>query len=434
MSDPNGAPAIGTPEVSDPPREPHPTLWAVGGGKGGVGKSLVCSSLAIETARAGHRTMLVDLDLGAANAHSVLGMRPPARTISDFVARRVERLQDAACPTPFENLSLVGGSGASLDLANPKYAQKERLIRQLQTLPVDHVFLDLSAGCAYNVLDFFLAADHRLAILIPEATAIENTQHFLKTAFFRSLRPVAREEPLRSAIALVLERGAEQVRSARDLVLAVADLDAEAGRRLERQAAAFDPMLVVNQLSPHASPDVAAQIALACRHYLAAEVRERGRLPRDERVREAVKKGVHVLDAFPNAAFSTALATLAGSLLSGQRSEPVATVLRKEALRERACSLPDFDGGSPGHYLRRCREALDLSLEEMRRKTRIRCLVDLEDERFDSMPGETYVVAFARQYAEMLGVPQLDRVAAGYRTAYRARFDADRRRAERGVV
>lgn len=400
--------------------ERTPTIWAVGGGKGGVGKSLLCSSLAIASARAGHRTALVDLDLGAANAHSLLGMRPPPRSLSDFVERRVDTLAETLCETPIDGLSIVGGARASLDLANPKYSQKERLIRQLRTLEVDHVFLDLSAGCAYNVLDFFLAAQQRIAVLVPEATAIENTQHFLKTAFFRSLRHVARREPTRSAIQLALERSDRSLGSARDLVDAVRQIDAEAGAKLAAQAARFAPMLIVNQISPHAPPDAAAQIALACRHYLAAGVRERGRLPRDERVRDALVKGVHVLDACPASPFSIAVQALSASLLAGAPAERVATVPRRDDLCLRRATLPTFEGFRPGAYLRRCRERAGLSLEEIHRQTRIHCLESLEAERFETMPSETYVAAFVRSYARTLGVPEIDRVVARYVDAYRA--------------
>jgi flagellar biosynthesis protein FlhG len=60
-----------------PAAQSGPILWAVGGGKGGVGKSVVSSSLAIAFARRGLRCALVDLDLGAANLHSLLGVAFP---------------------------------------------------------------------------------------------------------------------------------------------------------------------------------------------------------------------------------------------------------------------------------------------------------------------------------------------------------------------
>ena len=44
-----------------------PEVWAVGGGKGGTGKSFFSSSVALCLADAGKRVVLVDADLGGAN-------------------------------------------------------------------------------------------------------------------------------------------------------------------------------------------------------------------------------------------------------------------------------------------------------------------------------------------------------------------------------
>ena len=68
--------------------------FAVLSGKGGVGKSLVTSSLGISLAQHGKRVVVVDADLGGANLHTCLGLSMPARTLSDFIARRVESIED----------------------------------------------------------------------------------------------------------------------------------------------------------------------------------------------------------------------------------------------------------------------------------------------------------------------------------------------------
>ncbi len=48
-------------------------IVAVTGGKGGIGKSSVASALALEAARAGHTTGLLDLDLTSPSTHVLLG-------------------------------------------------------------------------------------------------------------------------------------------------------------------------------------------------------------------------------------------------------------------------------------------------------------------------------------------------------------------------
>lgn len=140
------------PKVAAVPRAPVPKkararrVIAVGGGKGGIGKSLLSANLGIALARRGARVVLVDLDLGGANLHTCLGVGQPKVTLSDFIDRKVQNLEDVLVPTPFERLSLVSGAMDGLDAANPRHAQKSKLIRNLRLLDVDYVLLDLGAG------------------------------------------------------------------------------------------------------------------------------------------------------------------------------------------------------------------------------------------------------------------------------------------------
>ena len=138
---------------------------SVGGGKGGIGKSLISANLGIELARRGKKVVLVDADLGGANLHTTLGIDLPRRTLSDFIERRVEKIEDAVTPTGIANLGLVSGAMDHLDAANPKYAQKMRLLRNVQQMDVDYAILDLGAGTHANVLDFFLVSASRIVAM-----------------------------------------------------------------------------------------------------------------------------------------------------------------------------------------------------------------------------------------------------------------------------
>ncbi len=77
---------------------PHgrPGLGAIGGGKGGVGKSLLTANVGITLAQMGHRVCVIDADLGEANLHSCLGVTQPRATLDDVVTRQTEELQELA--------------------------------------------------------------------------------------------------------------------------------------------------------------------------------------------------------------------------------------------------------------------------------------------------------------------------------------------------
>src|SRR3954451_15556884 len=74
-------------------------ILAVGGGKGGIGKSLISANLGIELARRGLKVAVLDFDLGGANLHTCLGVDQPRLTLSDFVMRRVETLGEVLTDT-----------------------------------------------------------------------------------------------------------------------------------------------------------------------------------------------------------------------------------------------------------------------------------------------------------------------------------------------
>ena len=53
-------------------------IYAIGGGKGGTGKSFITATLGIILAKHGKRVLLIDLDLGASNLHTFLAIKKPA--------------------------------------------------------------------------------------------------------------------------------------------------------------------------------------------------------------------------------------------------------------------------------------------------------------------------------------------------------------------
>ena len=263
-------------------------LVSVGGGKGGVGKSLVAASLGIEFARRGYRVVLVDCDLGGANLHTCLGLDPPGRTLSDFVNRRVERIEDVLVATGIPNLSLLSGALDQLDAANPNHGQKTRLIRHLQSMEADFAILDLGAGTQKNTLDFFLLADHKVLVLVPEHSAVENAHRFVKAAFLRRLRAAASI----FGVAPLLDEVLDSVRfqGPSEILEAIQDADAETGRQLRSQMEAFRPGLIVNQARTPEDAELGLGVATAWRRHFGIDMDVLGTVEYDDDVWRAARE------------------------------------------------------------------------------------------------------------------------------------------------
>jgi flagellar biosynthesis protein FlhG len=382
-----------------------------------VGKSIVVSSLAAALAGAGRRCVIVDADLGGANLHTLFGVSHPRRTLSHFVSGDVRSLAELLVPTSVPNLWLVSGNEALLEMANPRYCHKEKLVRHIRRLEVDDVLIDLGAGSAFNVLDFFLLARNGLVVVTPEATAVENAEHFLRAALYRSLRVVARRPEVRAAIERIRQDRRRRIASAPELVACVEEIDPLAAKLLDERARAFAPLLVVNQVEMGDHHRVGPALAERCREQLGVAAEYAGSLAADPTVREAVARGGPALQLFARSPFSRQIEELARRLHRGE--------LRCESrpARERADPgtrpLPALDLSEPGDYLRRCRTQLGLSLHEMTERTRIRGLADIEEERFASLPPEPYLTGFLLQYARELGVSELETLTASYLDRYR---------------
>ena len=114
-------------------------IWAIGGGKGGVGKSLVTANISICLALMGYKVTSIDLDLGGANLHTCLGVPIPETTLSDYLSKRVRNFSDLQNETPIENLSLISGAQDDLGIANLKHMQKTRLISKLREIDTDFI-------------------------------------------------------------------------------------------------------------------------------------------------------------------------------------------------------------------------------------------------------------------------------------------------------
>lgn len=288
---------------------------AVGGGKGGIGKTLVSANLAIALAQKGARVTLVDLDLGGANLHTCLGVPQPAMTLSDFVTRRTLKLEQLAVPTGVERLSLIAGANDVLDAANPKYQQKQKLIRHLQALQTDYLILDLGAGTHLNVLDFFLIADHGVLVLLPEPTSIENAYRFVKAAFFRRLEQVQERFEIEDVVEAALSTREGAARTPFDVVRMVAERDAQLATELQRELQSFRVKIIVNQVRTSADQTVGAAVVSAWKKFFGLEMENLGHIPYDDEAWRAIRKRRPLLLDRPESTAASCLLRIAENLV-----------------------------------------------------------------------------------------------------------------------
>jgi flagellar biosynthesis protein FlhG len=294
-------------------------IWSMGGGKGGIGKSLLTASLGWQLARMGKRVVLVDADLGGANLHTCLGLSGPERTLGDFIQRRAERIEDVLTETGVPGLRLISGASDFLGAANIKYQQKVRVLNRIRSLDVDLVLLDLGAGTSFNIVDFFLISDLSLLMVVPEPTSIENGYRFIKSALYRRLRGAAPREGVRLIIEAALDpKNPRGIRTPLDLLATVEKEDPEAVAVLKREMAAFHPRFVVNQVRDNADITIGHQLVSACARHLGVRATYAGYVHYDDSVWQSVRRRrLFMVDA-PGSRAAEEVRQLARGLLQGE--------------------------------------------------------------------------------------------------------------------
>ncbi len=277
-----------------------PQIWAIGGGKGGVGKSLVTANLSICLALMGHKVVTIDLDLGGANLHTCLGMPIPELTLSDFIAKKVTNLKDLLIPSPIKNLNIISGAQDELGMANLKHLQKNKMIKHLRSLDADYILFDLGAGTTFNTLDFFLSADRGILVVLPEPTSIENTYRFIKSVYYRRLSLIEDFLNIRPLINQAMNaKIASESSTPSALVNKILEINPLLGEKLKKEIQRFSPNLIMNQVRSQQDIDLGYSIQSVCRRYFGLELNYSGYLDYDGHVWQSVKLRKPLLMAFP---------------------------------------------------------------------------------------------------------------------------------------
>ena len=263
-------------------------IITIGGGKGGVGKSIVSSNLAVAMAQNGHRVVLVDCDLGAANQHVLFGIDRPLPGLQALIDRKIDSLTPAMTPTALSNLHLVAGTGASMGAANISHGEKQRIMKKIRALDADVVVVDVGAGVSFNVLDFFELGSQRLLVVTPQVTSIQTAYSFLKGAVLRTLRHHAEKtdeiELLEPAIA---SRENEKVST---LLGRLREQHPAFGEAVFQVLAKFNAQIVGNQVFEENQTGIFHAVSRMISDFLGINVPILGYVGVSRRIRESVNQ------------------------------------------------------------------------------------------------------------------------------------------------
>lgn len=298
----------------------------VASGKGGVGKTLFSANLGLALAALGKTVVVVDLDLGASNLHTVLGIRNNNPGVGNLIYKQAETLEALIVPTDYPRLYFVPGDNLLPGTANLPYFQKRRLMRQLDSAVADFIILDLGSGSAFNTIDFYLMSSAGLIVTTPETTSILNAYSFLKTTLYRALyRSFPKDSPQRELIrSFVLERLEGAERGFDWLVGRIAAIDSNSASLAQKQLGSLVPRVVLNMGRRPDDVQLGGKLRQVSRKNLNLELQYIGYLPYEESVAQSILNRRPIYATNPALGYCRNVAAIAQKLAA----EPVPVVPR----------------------------------------------------------------------------------------------------------
>lgn len=306
----------------------------VASGKGGVGKSLFSTNIAICLANEGKSVLLVDLDLGASNLHSMLNIIPK-KSIGTFLKTRIN-FSDIIIQSGIKNLNFIAGDSDIPELANIAASQKKIIIKNLKSLKYDYLVIDLGAGTAFNIIDFFLMSKRGVIVTTPTVTATMNAYLFLKNIIFRLLSSVFKRGTKGNEILRTIKQNSIDLQRVYipNLLLKLESEDPENYSKFNKLFRTISPFMIFNMLKAPKDIEKTEKIIKSAKNYLSINLQSIGAIYKDEIVDQALNSKIPITIYKPTSSTSKSIKKIAKKLIEIEDLTNDAELLNEEDLNE----------------------------------------------------------------------------------------------------
>ena len=306
---------------------PTRSIWALAGGRGGAGRTLLTANLGIQLARAGRTVVLVDLDPQGGSLHSALGYARVRRGLAELATGSGgSRLADLVVDTSINHLRLLCGLNAGTPPADPM-AFVQRVGVGLADLGSEFVILDCGSGRSPATLAAFGFASLGILVTTPEPQALESAGVFVEAHLRRCLERALPADTRRALDELLAADGQSPERlTFRTLMIRLAALDTAARDAVAGVIRRTRLELLLNQVREEADEEAGAALASGVRKVFGLELPIAGLVEHDPSVLQAIHKRRPLSQQFPNTPATKGIGRAADRLLaaSGEKAPPPA--------------------------------------------------------------------------------------------------------------
>ncbi|MBT4259014.1 MAG: P-loop NTPase [Nitrospina sp.] len=287
----------------------------VGGGKGGIGKSVISTNLAVGIALSGQKVVLMDGDFGASNLHALLGISHPLYGFQDLFTN--DKAPDSLLiETGISNLKFISSAGDNPGSANIDSERVKKIIAFIKKIDADTVILDLGPGTSFNVLDFFNISSKGIIMSSPETTSVMKTFSFIRSALFRRLSKKLKNL---SALQKLVDYSKLSKNDLETYTLAtlrenIKKVDETQIKKLDEIVNEFKPAIIINRVRNKKDLLAGNNLINLAKKYLEVELNYIGYIVESDGVRESTEEMVPFLIKNPQSKPSGNLQQIIGAL------------------------------------------------------------------------------------------------------------------------
>ena len=291
-------------------------IITLGGGKGGIGKSIMCTNLAVGMALSGQKVVLMDGDFGASNLHALLGISHPPYGFQDLFTNSRLDPESLLIETGIDNLKFISSAGDNPGSANIDPERVQTIISFLKQLKAHTVILDLGPGTSFNVLDFFNIHDQCIVMSTPEVTSVMKTFSFVRAALFRKISLHLKDVPELQRLVDHSHPSQADVETCTIDILRenIKKVDGSQTEEVEKIIRSFKPEVIINRVRNKKDLQTGDNLTNLVKKFLDVDLKYLGHVIESDQVRDSVEEMVPFLIKDPQSTPSKNLQEIIGEL------------------------------------------------------------------------------------------------------------------------
>lgn len=278
----------------------------LGGGKGGVGKTIISINLALALSEMHKRVTIFDGDFGNGNCNTLLGITRVEKTLEEYL-RRECTFDDITVSTAYPGLSLVCGAQNKVD--SLLATESQRMQDDIRLIDADCLVIDLGAGISDETLELYRIADEKIIIVTPQFTALQNAYGFVKSAFYHDLERI-------SSLAALMDAAGTDLLKLYSLVSALENGNI-ARRRFEDLLARHRFMVVGNMVNGDKDLKIIQNFQKVVKEYLHVDSTVLGTIATNSDILNSVNRITPFVALDPDLPHSREMKWMAARLLKG---------------------------------------------------------------------------------------------------------------------